>query len=343
MSGQTPKDHVQLVVLDSVLFGTASALDYLGLEGQVMMDKIGEGILEYCFRRGFVEQSEDPQQVMKELDSFFGENGYVGGARIGQEGELLVVTLLNWQYLGLMKRLRKDKHYLLACPFCIAGNALLRSKGHFGQVVYEELKPDGGFLRKYKMIPANASSLPESLNPPKLTDINQVKYDGTVMLGAPVFEAVEFGLARGFEYLGVQAQVLLDNVGHGIIEFLESEAQLTLAGNVTKDLETLSSFFKTGCLAEDIQLDISSSQATTTFRNYCYQPVLRMLLDEDSRLTSCPFTLAEKALLREAGLTVGESRWSILGEKDAQLSLRLSRIDEEAFDETKIGALMDKV
>ncbi len=342
MNPQTPRENVQLVVLDSVLFGTARALDYLNLEGQVMMDKIGEGLLEYCFKKGFIEKSGDLQQLVNKLGNFFAENGYIGGAQIGQEGELLAVTLLDWQYLGLMKRLRKEEHYLLACPLCIADNALFRSNGLFGQVVYEELTPEGGFLRKYKMIPANVLSLPEALTPPKLTNLNPVTYDGTVRVGAHVFEAVEYGLARGFDYLGAQAQVLLDRVGHGIIEFLKAEAQLTFTGNLTKDLALLSSFFKSRGLADDIQFTVSTTEATTRFRNYRYEPVLRTLLEEDLRLTSCPFTLAAKALLRDAGWAVGESNWTLLDGKGAQLNMRLTKIVDQEFDEDRIGALMDK-
>lgn len=343
MNLQTPRENVQLVVLDSVLFGTARALDYLNLEGQVMMDKIGEGILEYCFKKGFIEKGGDLQQMFNKVGHFFAENGYVGGVRVGQEGELIAVTQMDWQYLGLMKRLRKEKHYLLACPLCLAGNAVFRSNGIYGQVVYEELAPDGGFLRKFKMIPGTAVSPPESLLPPKLTDLSPVKYDGTVKVGAPVVEAVMYGLARGFDYLGAQAQVLLDRVGHGVIEFLQAEAQLTLTGNLTEDLELLSSFFKSRGLADEIQFTISSTSATTKFRNYRYEPALRTLLEEDIRLTSCPFTLAEKALLRDAGWAVGESNWTLMDGKGAQLNMRLTRIVGQEFDEDKIGALMDKV
>jgi hypothetical protein len=343
MNSQAKRENVQLIVLDSVLFGTAKALEYLDLEGQVMMDKIGEGILEYCFKKGFIEKSGDPQQLVNKVGSFFAENGYIGGAQIGQEGELVAVTLMDWRYLGLMKRLRKEEHYLLACPLCLANNAVFRSNGLYGQVVYEELTPDGGFLRKYKMIPATTVSPPESLTPPKLTNLNPVKYDGTVKVGAPAVEAVMYGLARGFEYLGAQAQVLLDRVGHGIIEFLQAEAQLTLTGNLTKDLDLLSSFFKSRGLADEIQFTVSSSKATTGFRNYRYEPVLRTLLEEDLRLTSCPFTLTERALLREVGWAVGESDWTLLGDKGAQLNMRLTKIVNQEFDEDRIGALMDKV
>jgi hypothetical protein len=342
MSVQNPKDNIQLIVLDSVLFGTARALSYLDVKGQVMMDKIGEGILEYCFQAGYIEKSGGLHQLAQKVSDFFAKNGYVGGTQIAQDGELLAVTLGDWQYLGLMKKLRKQENYLLACPLCLADNALFRSNGLYGQVVYEELDSDGGFLRKYKVGPATTLSSPESLTPPKLTNLSSVRYDGTVKVGAPAFEAVEYGLAHGFDYLGAQANVLLDHVGQGILEFLKSESSLTLTGNIEKDMEVLCSFFKSKGLADDVQFTLSSSVATTRFRNYRYEPVLRSLLQEKVRLVSCPFTLAERALLRDAGLTVGESDWILLDRKGAQLNMRLMKIDRD-FDEDRIGAMMDKV
>jgi len=42
-------------------------------------------------------------------------------------------------------------------------------------------------------------------------------------MGLPAFEAVEYGLVQGFDHLGAQAQRLLDNVGAGIIKFVQDE------------------------------------------------------------------------------------------------------------------------
>ncbi len=343
MNGQTPRENIQLIVLDSVLFGTAKALDYLDVRGQVMMDKIGEGILRYCFKAGYIEKSGDLQQLVNKVGSFFADNGYVGGIQVGQEGELLAVTLSDWRYLGLMKRLRKQETYLLACPLCLANNAVFRSNGLYSQIVYEELAPNGAFLRKYKITPATAVSPPEALTPPKLTNLGSVRYEGTVKVGVPAFEAVEYGLAFGFDYLGAQGRVLLENVGHGIIKFLQAEAELTLTGNITKDLDLVSSFFKSRGLADDIQFTLSSSSATTSFRNYRFEPVLRLLLDEGLQLVSCPFILAARAVLRNAGWAVGDMQWNLLGNKGCTLNMPMLKVSDQQFDEERIGAMMDKV
>ena len=343
MSGQAPRENIQLAVLDSVLYGAGSALDYLDVRGQTMFDRIGQGILEYCVKTGLVEKSSDPQQMAARTCNFFVENGYIGGFKFGQEGELSTIRFDDWRYLGLMRKLRNEDNYLLACPLCIAANSFFRSNGVFPQTVSEELTPDGSFLRKFKVIPATFDSPPEALVPPRRGDLSSVKYDGTLKVGLPIFEAVEYGLARGFGFLGAQAQLLLDNVGRGILDFLQEEGGLTLTGNQVKDLELISSFFKSGGLADEIQVTLSSPEARAVFKNYCYEPVLRMLLDEGLQLVSCPFTLAARAVLRNAGWAVGEMKWTLSGDKACTLTMSLLRVADQQFDEEKIGAIMDEV
>lgn len=343
MSGQVPKETIRLVVLDSVLFGAARALEYLDTRGQVMMDKIGEGIVDYCYRAGYVEKSGDLQQLAFKFGNFFTQNGYVGNLEFGQDGDLLVVTFPGWRYLGLMKRLRKQENYLLACPMCLANNALFRSNSLYGQVVYEKIAPDGTFLRKYKVTPATSDSAPEALNPPELADLKSLEYNGGVQVGLHAFEAVEYGLAHGLDYLGTQAQLLLDNVGRGVIEFLKEESKLKSTGDLNKDLELMASFFESQGLADDIQVTLSSSEVRAEFRNYRYEPVLRRLLDEEFALTSCPFTLAARALLRDDGWALGGMTWDLLGGRNCSLTISFLRGVDQEFDEDKTSALMDTV
>jgi hypothetical protein len=241
-----------------------------------------------------------------------------------------------------MRKLRNKENYILACPVCIAADSAFRATGGYPQTVYEELTPDGAFLRKFKIIPATLDSPPEALIPPSRGDLSTVKYDGTLRVGLPVFEAVEYGLARGFDFLGAQAQLLLDNIGRSILEFIQGEGQLTLTGNHVKDVEAISSFFKSRGLADEIHISFSSSEARIVFRNYRYEPVLRMLLGEGHRLVSCPFTLGARAVLRNSGWAVGEMQWTLSGERDCTLVMPLLEMADQQFDEEKIGAIMDR-
>jgi hypothetical protein len=342
MNGTPARENIQLAVLDCVLYGVGSALDYLDVRGQTMFDRIGNGILNYCVQTGLVEKPSDPQKFAGNVCGFFAENGYIGGFSFGMEGELFTFRVNDWRYLGLMRKLRNEDNFLLACPLCLAADSFYRSNGGFPQTVSEEFTPDGAFLRKFKVIPATADSSPDTLIPPKRGDLSSVKYDGTLKVGLPVFEAVEYGLAHGFDFLGTQAQLLLDNVGRGILDFLQQEG-VKITGDRDRDLELISSFFMSGGLAETIQVTYSSSEARIAFGNYRYEPVLRLLLTEGLELVSCPFTLAARAVLRNAGWAVEKMKWTLLDDRNCALTMQLSKISDQQFDEEKIGAMMEKV
>jgi len=84
--------------------------------------------------------------------------------------------------------------------------------------------------------------------------------------------------------------------------------------------------------------DDSNSDTRTT--NYRYAPVLERLLDEGYRLTSCPFTLAARAVLRNAGFAATEMQWRVLNDRNAEMKMEL-RVAGQEFDEDKIGRIMD--
>ncbi len=343
MSGSKPKEMVPLALLDPVLYGAASALSYLGLRGQVMLDKVGEGFLDYCFKEGYLQRSNDFQQLAGAVHSFFLENGYVGGMEIVQEGPVSTFTLRGWQFIGLMKKLRNQECYLLSCPLCVAVNSLMRANGIVEQVISENISRDGTYV--VKAIFAPSSGLQQTTaEAPKLADMHKVQVQNkpSTEIGLPVFEAVEYGLARGFDYLGAQAQLLLDNVGRGIIEFLGDEYKAKLSAEYSKSMKELASFYMKHGLADKIDVDISTHEARMSLGNYRYAPVLRRLLDEGLRLASCPYTLAARAILKNDGYAVGEMQWELNG-PNAILTLPLRRITHQEFDEEKIGSLMDAV
>ncbi len=344
MSGKTPKETVQLALLDPLLYGAANAFAYLGVRGQVMLDKVGDGILDYCFKEGYIQRSDDFQQLTRAVVAFFLDNGYLGAMDMVQEEGVNTATMQGWQFLGLMKKLRNQDCYLLSCPLCVAVNTLMRSNGIARQMISEGITPDGKYVAKGTYAPL--STLEQSPgNPPKLADMNKLRLeiDPATRIGLPAFEAVEYGLARGFDYLGAQAQVLLDNVGSGMIEFLQDEYKLKLGSEHEKSLNTTASFYARSGLADKIEVDLSPSEITVAFGNYRYAPVLKRLLDEDLRLSSCPFTLAGRRILRNAGYVVEDMRWKLEGHRDVTLTLPLLRIGEQEFDEERIGNLMDAV
>ena len=337
------KETIQLAVLDSVLYGAAKAVDYLGMEGQVMLDKIGEGMLDYFVKEGYIKDRSNFDNVDEGLKKFFRENGYIADVGYEQEADVTTFTYRGWEYLGIMRKLRSEGCTLYSCPLCLPGFSFMRSKSIVMEPISEYFLPDGAFVRKYRCVSANPNAAPSSMMPPNAPDLGMVKpnHGGKVGLGA--FEAVEYGLARGFAYLGAQAQLLLDHVGRGVIEFLREELQANLAMEYAKSIEELSALYASQGLADKIECHASGSEIRVKFYNYRYASVLERLQKEDVQLISCPFTLAMRAILRDAGFAVRKANWTIEAGRDVQLTMSLVKPADKSFDEDKVASLMDSV
>lgn len=340
MSDAVPTESIQLLVLDSVIYGAAKAFDYLGIRGQDMLDKVGEGILDYCIKKNFIKRVDDPQQFANAIVAFFKNNGYVADVELTQDNEILTITMRGWSYMPLMSKLRNQNCLLLSCPLCLANNSFRKANTLGWNRINERVTPDGDYVIQVRVVPSSAATH----LPPQLADMSTVKAESNMSkrIGLPAFEATEYGLARAFDYLGAQAQLLLDNVGSGAIEFMESELHVQLPKNHRKSLQELSSFYTQGGLADRIDLDLSDSKLEAAFTNYRYAPVLERLLDEGYRLTSCPFTLAARAVFRNAGFTATNMEWKILNGRNAEMKMEL-RVAGQEFDEDKIGRMMDSV
>jgi hypothetical protein len=328
---------ISLLALDSLLYGAATAFNYLGDEGQEMLDKIGGGIVEYLVKKGILEESNDPQQTSSELVNFFRENGYVGQVSFSPKGEVVTITMQNWNYLPLMKNLRSKGSHLLVCPLCIANNAVLRSNALGWKRVSEEVDSEGMYFEQIEVVPTAQSTVA----PPTLADLTAIpepKPDSQV--GISVFEAVEYGLMRGFDYLEAQAELFLDAIGSGILEFLKEEAGFHYPNETREATTSLASFFTRNGLADRIDVQVSNSDVKADFENYRYATVLRQALTEGLKSISCPFLLALKALLRGRGRTVEESEWVFRDGRNASLVMKLRAVTDQ-FDEERTKALMD--
>jgi hypothetical protein len=340
MSDAVAAESIQLAVLDSVLYGAAKAFDYLGIRGQVMLDKVGEGILEYCIKKGFVKRFDDPIQFAFGIVAFFKDNGYVADVEFSQDGEIITLTMRDWGYLPLLSKLRNQDCFLLSCPLCLANNSFRRANSVGWKAINERVTADGDYTIQFRVVsPSAASNVPRE--PYNMSTV-KVESNRRKRIGLPAFEATEYGLAWAFDYLGAQAQLLLDNVGSGAIEFLQSELHMQLPKNHRKSLQELSSFYTQGGLADRIDLNLSDSKLEVAFTNYRYAPVLERLLDEGYRLTSCPFTLTARAVLRDAGYAATDMQWMVLDNRRAEMKMGL-RITGQEFDEDKIGRIMDRV
>jgi hypothetical protein len=339
MNTKNQENTIRLAVLDSVIYGAARAFDYLGERGQEMLDKVGDGITSYSFKEGYVQPSNDPQQLVLGFVKFFQDNGYVRGVNFAQDGEALKITMSGWRFLGLMKKLRNRNNYLLTCPVCLANNSMLRANGLVARHLSEEITPDGSYVVRTQSIPiaeANAATLV----PADLSAVSQ-RPDFSATIGLPAFQTVEYGLACAFEYLGAQAQLLLDNVGDGVIEYLQDAFSTNLGDNPERSLKALAAFYTKQGLADEINVSLSASEVQLRFENYRYSGVLKRLIDEGHPFTSCPFTLATRSVLRKSGWAVTRIQWMDLDAPNATLAMPLRRVTDQQFDELKVAEMMD--
>lgn len=338
------RETIQVAVLDSVLYGAARAFQYLGERGQGLLDRIGDGIVDYCASNGYLDESAGLEELKDSLTAFFEENGYFW-IDITEKGDMVQYAFRGYQYVDLEKKLQQKGNDLLACPWCIADDALSRRKGGPAQppgfvLVSRESLPDG-FTRRYRVMGSQKSHIESEKR-----QHEAARTTGQVPLGKvglPAFEAVEYGLARGFEYLGAQAQLFLDDLADGIIEFLREEFRIPPSENPKQSLVSLASFYASGGLADNIGVDLSSSTLTVSFTNYRYASVLKQLLRDGVNLISCPYTLAARSILRGYGLALGETKWKFEDNRNVVLTSHLAKVEGQDFDEDHVSLMMDSI
>jgi hypothetical protein len=328
-------------VLDPLLYGAARAFDYLGFRGQDMLDQVGNEIVQFGIEAGYFERSENPHEMTGNVARFFTENGYCSSASANQNGDALTIAMSSWRFLPLMRKLRDRNSYLLTCPVCIANNAITKSAGGVVERISEDITPDGNWTMQIRIVPGTQSTK-TSVIPIHPADFTKTRLGDQLneYIGIPAFEAFTYGLACGFEYLGAQGQLLLDKVGHGMLEFLREERSLEFSGELRDSLNSLSSFMTDGGLATDIEPRLSESEVSVNFKGYRYLPVLNKLIAGGKRLVSCPYTLAARALIQENRLAAGEMKWQTSAEA-AKLTIPVVDVDRAGFDEEKVASMMD--
>ena len=334
---------IQLAVLDPMLYGAARAFDYLGVRGQDMLDRIGDGIIKYGLSEGYFERADDPHQFVGNVVKFFIQNGYMSDIAVSQSGDTLDIAMLNWRFLPLMRKLRTRNSYLLTCPVCMANNAITKSMGGVSERISENVTSNGTYSMRVKIVPGTTHT-ESTVIPPHPADLSQtgLKSQLNESVGLPAFETVLYGLACGFEYLGAQAQLILDTVGREMLEFMRDESNIELPGDLEASLHTLSTFMVSSGLADAIEAQLSLPQVIVDFKNYHYLPVLKRLVSDGKHLSSCPFTLAARAVIRNKGLAIRKMQWQILTD-GARLTMTTMNMDTETFDENRVSGIMDQV
>ena len=305
-----------------------------------MLDRVGDGIVHYGISEGYFEKSDDPLQFLGSIVTFFTRNGYLSKASVEQDGHTLDVEFWDYRFLPLMRKLRDRNSYLVTCPICLASNAVTKSVGKLSERVSENLTEDGNWALRLKIVPGTEHT-ERSVIPAKLADLRTVRSGANLneTIGTQAFESVAYGLAYGFEFLGAQAQLLLDNVGKGMIEFMHEELNTNFPTELDGALNLLSIFMSKNGLADAIHPQLSKDKVTVDFERSRYLPVLKRLLQENRELVSCPFTLAARSLIKMRGSTVGEMGWDIEGD-NVRLKMTTLDLKKQEFDEEAVGNMM---
>ena len=79
MSKQTSKEDYKIIdrsSMDAVLHGISKSLDYMGEQKQVILDKMGDLMLEYLVEIGAIKSHDKPKQFVSSFRKLLTKNGY---------------------------------------------------------------------------------------------------------------------------------------------------------------------------------------------------------------------------------------------------------------------------
>ena len=154
------KEKVDWVLYEMVLYGMTKALDdQLGVQGQLILDRIGTGMLDYLLELGAIERSDDPKILVQSVIDYFVKAGYAKSFRYELEGAPPDTFVSRYEsaryYTTVFRRIRKEGSALLSCPLCLVGHSIWATQGwKFGDVFEVRIKSDGQVLIKSKVYPS---------------------------------------------------------------------------------------------------------------------------------------------------------------------------------------------
>jgi hypothetical protein len=154
------KEKVDWVLYEMVLYGMTKALDeQLGVQGQLILDRIGTGMLDYLLELGAIERSEDPKVLIQSVIDYFVKAGYAKSFRYELEGAPPDTFVSRYEsaryYTTVYRRIQKEGSALLSCPLCLVGHSIWATQGwKFGDVFEVRIKSDGQVFIKSKLYPS---------------------------------------------------------------------------------------------------------------------------------------------------------------------------------------------
>jgi hypothetical protein len=154
------KEKVDWVLYEMVLYGMTKALDdQLGVQAQLILDRIGTGMLDYLLKLGAIERSDDQKILIQNVTDYFVKAGYANSFQFGLEGAPPDTFVSRYEsaryYTTVFRRIRKEGSALLSCPLCLVGRSIWAAQGwRFGDIFEVRIQSGGKVLIKAKVYPS---------------------------------------------------------------------------------------------------------------------------------------------------------------------------------------------
>lgn len=157
--GLPGRQKVDWVILEMLLYGMTKSLDFLGAQGQLLINRIGGQMLSYLTSTGRIEWSDDPMELITREEKYFIRAGFA--VKIGTDlpkafsGGTLEFTYVGSPYHNnVLKRLRNEGSILYSCPPCVIACSILKDEGWTARfdVGYEKLE-NGTVVLKHRLDP----------------------------------------------------------------------------------------------------------------------------------------------------------------------------------------------
>lgn len=133
-AGPPRPQKVDWVILEMLLYGMTRSLDFLGAQGQILINRIGTQMLKYLTTTGNIEWSDDPLELIDREEAYFIKAGFA--VKISTDtpkpfrGGTLEFTYVGSPYhTRVLTRLRNEGSLLYSCPPCVVACSILKKDG----------------------------------------------------------------------------------------------------------------------------------------------------------------------------------------------------------------------
>jgi hypothetical protein len=154
------RGKVDWVLYEMVLYSMTKALDdQLGVQGQLILDRIGTRMLDYLLELGAIERSDDPKILIQNVIDYFVKAGYAKSFHFELEGAPPDTFVSRYEsaryYTTVFRRIQKEGSALLSCPLCLIGHSIWGTQGwRFGDILEVRIQPGGKVLIKSRVYPS---------------------------------------------------------------------------------------------------------------------------------------------------------------------------------------------